>query len=356
MLARSELRARCWWRWTRRFGWPGVCRCRRRRARFGSGLSTLLIVIGVAFFWIDLFAGRDEVALAWLVRLGLRTDGLCGEAGFVRNVTGGLACRPFRIRRRLQDEKPAGDREGKEDADEHARDPSRRAPRASRVGVEGRGGPRFDLLAWRSIGIQRLRGFLLGNRGEDRGDALPDTSGMRWSEGLERGGELGDRRVSLERILCEAGVDDLGKLQWHVGAQLLHGHVRILEDHRADDRHGLGIEWDAARHELVEANAERPDVGPEVDVARSTHLLGRHVLRRAHDGGRRGKGRVAHRDLLREPEVEDLHAWRSPEPAREKEVSRLEVTMDDGERVRLGDRLACLKDVVDRFGYGDRPT
>ena len=55
---------------------------------------------------------------------------------------------------------------------------------------------------------------------------------------------------------------------------------------------------------------------------------------------------------LRDAEVEHLHERPPSRSLREEEVRGLEVAMDDPERVRLGDRLAGLEDVVD--GVADR--
>jgi hypothetical protein len=122
-------------------------------------------------------------------------------------------------------------------------------------------------------------------------------------------------------------------------------------------RHRVGDEGGAARHQLEEDDAERPDVRPRVDVLGRAHLLGRHVERRAHQRGRPrhrpwpGPARVGH---LRDAEVEHLDrelAVRAPDA---EEVRRLEVAVDDAERVRVGDGLAGLKDELDRLLDGQR--
>ena len=68
----------------------------------------------------------------------------------------------------------------------------------------------------------------------------------------------------------------------------------------------LALERQFSRDRLVDEDAQRPDVGPSVDVARSLDLLGRHVRGRAegHPGG--GHPRRALGVDVRDAEVEEL--------------------------------------------------
>ena len=59
---------------------------------------------------------------------------------------------------------------------------------------------------------------------------------------------------------------------------------------------------------------------------------------------------------LGDPEVEDLDERHSVRTTREKEIRRLQVAMDDSERVSLGDALARLEQVFDRFSDRQRPA
>ena len=58
-------------------------------------------------------------------------------------------------------------------------------------------------------------------------------------------------------------------------------------------------------------------------------------------------------DQLGDAEVEHLDAGAAVGPVREKEVRGLEIAMDHSERVRLGQRLGGLQQVVDRELRGE---
>ena len=81
-------------------------------------------------------------------------------------------------------------------------------------------------------------------------------------------------------------------------------------------RHSSGIvsasNGHRPREQLEEDDAERPDVGARVDVARRAHLLGRHVERRAEHRPRlreaAADAAAGARDRLGDAEVEHLHA------------------------------------------------
>ena len=83
------------------------------------------------------------------------------------------------------------------------------------------------------------------------------------------------------------------------------------------------------------------------------HLLGRHV-ERASPSRRWSWSSPCRRPScrlggLRDAEVEHLHRIDGPSARRDEEqVRRLEIAMDDAERVRLGDRLAGLEHELDR--------
>ena len=59
-------------------------------------------------------------------------------------------------------------------------------------------------------------------------------------------------------------------------------------------------------------------------------------------------------DRLRETEVEHLHERHSVDAARDEEILRLDVAVDDPERVGLGDPFDGLKDVVNGLGGAPR--
>ena len=87
------------------------------------------------------------------------------------------------------------------------------------------------------------------------------------------------------------------------------------------------------------------------------HLLGRHVARRAeHRAGVGQRRQAMTAGHARDPEVEHLHARRAVDGLAEEEVRGLQITMNDPERVRLGERLTCLHDTLDCELHGQRPT
>ena len=59
---------------------------------------------------------------------------------------------------------------------------------------------------------------------------------------------------------------------------------------------------------------------------------------------------------LGDADVEDLHHPRAVRPAGEEHVGRLDVAVDDAERVRLGDARARLAEVVDGVGHREDPA
>ena len=136
------------------------------------------------------------------------------------------------------------------------------------------------------------------------------------------------------------------------GRRLRRGSALLLEDHGAELGDGVRLERHAPRQKLEQDDAERPDVGARVDVARRRHLLGRHVERRAHHGRRLRscRDRSPRRRCPVTFEMPKSSTLTTGEPSarrHEEQVRRLEVAVDDAERVRLGDRLAGLEHVLD---------
>ena len=114
----------------------------------------------------------------------------------------------------------------------------------------------------------------------------------------------------------------------------------MVEDH---PHRGVRLERQAPRHHLVEHDAQRVQVGASVHLgpALAHRLLGRDVLRRAHDHAGLG-GRVAlpgvERALLDlgDPEVEDLDEVVPVGRAGEEDVVRLDVAVRDAEGMGRG--------------------
>ena len=98
--------------------------------------------------------------------------------------------------------------------------------------------------------------------------------------------------------------------------------------------------------QLVQHDAERPEIASMIDIARRAHLFGRHVRGRSHH--RLGGGEVAIGGrCLRDSEVEHLQQRPAVGPSRDEEVRRLDVSVHDPKRVRFGQGLAGLQHEVD---------
>jgi hypothetical protein len=108
-------------------------------------------------------------------------------------------------------------------------------------------------------------------------------------------------------------------------------------EHLEEDRvHRLGLEGLVAGEELVHHGADREDVGALVDPL-APDLLGRHVVRRAHDRPRLGHLGGAEPG---QAEVHDLHRARG----QQVDVRGLEVAVDDALGVGVGEAVADLLD------------
>ncbi len=98
--------------------------------------------------------------------------------------------------------------------------------------------------------------------------------------------------------------------------------------------HRVGVERLLAGEELVEHGAEGEDVGAGIGLG-PTHLLGGHVVRRAHHHARARHLRGADAG---QPEVHDLHAA----IRKDADVRGLEVTVDHALLVGVGQSLRDL--------------
>ncbi len=118
------------------------------------------------------------------------------------------------------------------------------------------------------------------------------------------------------------------------------GSGRRRRDLLQGDAHGrLAVEWDRARQQLVQDDADRIDVGGLADGV-TLSLLGREVLGRPHDrAGHRHVGDAGAGD----PEVRHLR----PALFVEDDVVRLEVAVDDPAPVGEAGRAQDLDDDVD---------
>ncbi len=178
------------------------------------------------------------------------------------------------------------------------------------------------------------------------------TAAAAHRERRERGAELLDRLIPPRRILLQAALDHRDEQRRHPRRGQRRRLVR--DPHRQVDQRLAG-ERRLAGGELAQDHAERPDVAARVARLRRAQLLRRHVVRRAHDVV--GAGEVAVLAMrLGDAEVEHLDEVRAVGTLGEEQIARLEVAMDDAERVGLGERTARLRDVARRDGDRDRAT
>ena len=89
-----------------------------------------------------------------------------------------------------------------------------------------------------------------------------------------------------------------------------------LADDLRDDRARVAVVRRATREQLVEDDAERPEIGAVIDLRRRADLLRRHVVDGSEDGVGRGEAARAVGDVLRDAEVEDLERACDPSARR----------------------------------------
>ena len=136
------------------------------------------------------------------------------------------------------------------------------------------------------------------------------------------------------------------ELPRHLGRRLNERNdVPALDLERDDARVLPAVASDRAhpRDHLVEHHADGVEVRARVDLVRAPRLLGRHVLRGPHHDAGDGQVLLVRVDppRLGDPEVDELeHGFAAREG--DEDVLRLEVAMDDAERVR---RLEGLEDL-----------
>ncbi len=152
-------------------------------------------------------------------------------------------------------------------------------------------------------------------------------------EAPQIGLELGGRGVALRRVLLERLHAHGGEVARHLGVALVH-RLGVDEADLVDDLlQVLAVERPAQRQQLVEDDAERPDVGAVVDLAPlGERLLGAHVVRRARDLA--GDRQAALVERLGEAEVEQPHLA----AVVDHQVARLQVAVHDAGLVRGGER------------------
>ncbi len=166
---------------------------------------------------------------------------------------------------------------------------------------------------------------------------------------------LRDRRrvgVAIGRPFGGRAVDD--PVHGRQRRRAAHRRQRLVHDAVEDLRRRLSGKRRAADQQLEEDGADREEIRSGVERI-GGELLGRHVVRRAHDrSGHRDVGMCLVGGLLcraRQPEVEQLDAVGG-----EKDVRRFEVAMDQPAGVNRGQRREDPQRDVNALGERHRPA
>jgi hypothetical protein len=143
-------------------------------------------------------------------------------------------------------------------------------------------------------------------------------------------GEGSNVRQTTLGILFEAAQDDGVEPSIDVATELANRRRRPAQDLGAHLGYASPVERVLARQELVQEDAERPNVGAGVDVRRVHHLFGRHVpgraetLRRVRESATPFVG-----ETLGDSEIEDLQNGAPVGISRQKQIRRFDVPVDE---------------------------
>ena len=194
---------------------------------------------------------------------------------------------------------------------------------------------------------------------DDRGVARPQHGGPRVA-GLDdrlsrdRVARRGERPAHLARVgvasggvLGERVLHDLDEGRRDLGRPLADRVRLLLEDLEEHPVHGVRLEGPVVREQLVEDRAQGEHVRARVGLL-AAHLLGGHVVRRAHH---RARPRHVGGAEAGEAEVEDLDLA----VGLEVHVAGLEVAVDDSLRVREAEAVAQLLHDGDLVAEGALP-
>lgn len=124
----------------------------------------------------------------------------------------------------------------------------------------------------------------MGGRGEAEhgGDALDGGARGGRAEGAEGLGQGGDVGEAPGGVFFEAARDDGLERRRELGSAPAQGPDGALQNGDVQFGQRFGGEGALAGEQLVQHDAERPEVGTGVDAAGVAQLLGRHVAGRAH--------------------------------------------------------------------------
>ena len=167
---------------------------------------------------------------------------------------------------------------------------------------------------------------------------------------LEIGAHVGSLPVAQFAVLLEQLVDDRREGRRQPGIQVEHRQRRAIEDGVGQHARGVAAERAAACGNFVQDDAERKQIRALIERFPS-HLLGRHIGRRADRGSRVGQRRHRRRrrglvvDELGDAEVEHLHVA----ARRNDDVGGFQVAMDDAPGVRRLERVGELESPFDQL-------
>ncbi len=176
----------------------------------------------------------------------------------------------------------------------------------------------------------------------------------------ERVAERASVRVAHVDVARHGAVRDLRKLGRHPGCEVLQERDIGRDDAHHQFAQRVRIrKRQAPRQKLVHHDAERPHIAASIDARRALGLFRRHVQGSAeHRPSPRqavgGLRELFHHDLGH-PEVEDLEDELARVALGQKQVCRLDVTMDDPGLVRLGQAHCGLQHELGRDQRIERP-
>ena len=172
---------------------------------------------------------------------------------------------------------------------------------------------------------------------------------------LEVAGQGMGVRVAVLAVLPQASRDDLMHLRRQAPADRGHGPRFLVSDGVHGIERRIALERQLAGRHFIEDDAQGEDIAPRVE-APAPRLLGAHVAQRSQDRagnglglfhgqgpGRRRSGGVASLGArihqLGQPEVQDLGVA----VARDHDIIRLDIPVDDARAVRPGQAFGDLK-------------
>jgi hypothetical protein len=145
----------------------------------------------------------------------------------------------------------------------------------------------------------------------------PQREGGGDALALEIGEHLARALVAQRRVDLEAALDDALEVLRDLGVDLAHRAWAVREPHHHLRHRGVRLVGQLPGQQLVEDHAEGKDVGLHPRPL-ALHLLGRHVVGRAHD--RAGRGHAGAVGGARDAEVHEVGRAR---PRRDHDVLRL---------------------------------